>query len=120
MLGRGMVGQRSRTGLLAALIALAFAVFAFVPAVDAATCGVEPAAAHGQALIDADQGGDASGPETSHGVCNHGHCHHGGSVAPNSAATPPLTAPHARDLPWRTVETLLSRTPGGLERPPRA
>lgn len=113
-----MVRQGFRTGWMAALLALAIAVFAIAPAVEAATCGLEPAAAHSVSADDHGPAGDIDGK--SHAPCNHGHCHHGGSVLRTgdvAALAPSLSG----DAPmWRADDVLLSRIPGGLERPPRS
>lgn len=114
-----MTGLRVRTGLMAALLALAIAVFALAPAAEAAICGIEPPAACGQVNAHPDDGVDGVDSDSPHGVCGHGHCHHGGSVAPMTTSLTTFAALDACDRQWRIDEAPLSRVPGGLDRPPR-
>lgn len=104
-------------GFLTAMI-LIIAVFVVAPAVDAATCAPEPPSAHGMAAHDADTG-DHSDPGAQHGLCAHGHCHHGGGVVSLAEAEMRPPALPARLRP-QSQHLVLTPSPGGLERPPRA
>lgn len=114
-----MVRQGFRTGWMAALLALAIAVFAFAPTVEAATCGFEPVAEHSVSVHD-DASGEVDAAGKSHGPCSHGHCHHATSIARHGEGLSiPLVVVGA-GLSWPADDARLSRIPGGLERPPRA
>ncbi len=104
---------------MAALIALFIAVFVFIPTVDAAACAVELEPVHATASIDGDNGGDPVDPGE-HAICSHGHCHHGGATMPSSPQTTAINKTIAPSPLQPFSEPLASRTPSGLERPPRA
>lgn len=116
-----MFGQGIRLGWTAALLALAFTVFAVAPTVEAATCASE--AAVSQSLADsisaADHDDDGCGPEASHVSCHHGHCHHGSSASQPGVGD--IVVPPSLPLAYAMTpdDRALLRAPGGLERPPR-
>lgn len=110
---------RAWTRLCRMLLAVLLAMLVVVPAVEAAVCLVDDAAAHaigdGAAQASQDDEGAAG-----HGddACAHGHCHHGASHAPPRTALraplPPAAAPQ-----WPEAALFASRAPDGLKRPPR-
>lgn len=109
-----------RNGLVTALIAAFVAVFVLTAAVDAAACAPEAAVAgaSGSVADDPSDNGLRGGPDD-HAICAHGHCHHGGLIAFDGSDAPAdVVAPREqRRIP--PTELLASRTPSGLERPPR-
>ena len=115
----GMVRSANRHGIVAALIALFIAVFVFVPTADAAACAVELDPAHAAALIDDDNDDGPAGP-SDHAICSHGHCHHGGTTVPSSPQPTAMNAAISPSPLHPSSEPLASRSPSGLERPPRA
>lgn len=115
----GMVRSANRHGIVAALIALFIAVFVFVPTADAAACAVELDPAHAAASIDDDDGDGPAGPGD-HAICSHGHCHHGSTTLPSPTQPVAINAAVAPTPLHRSSEPLASRSPSGLERPPRA
>ena len=117
--------RRAKRGVGRVAVALALALFALAPAVDAVSCsGEEEAAAastlHSQTVaaasaVDHQDHGDASDV-----ACAHGHCHHNlgfGSPPVPEAAVPVKLA--RLDTPPETAQPP-SFDPSGLERPPRA
>lgn len=105
-------------------MALTLAMFVFGPALDAVTCqGDTPSAtvvveSGGQSAASQDGGPDYSASQ-GHETCPHGHCHHGGEVVPVALAETPVIAAKM-NLPVALAPlALVTRAPGGLERPPR-
>lgn len=102
-----------------ALFALFITMFALVPVVEAAECGVEPPSAHESLLGDLSADYD-QGQQPMHAACSHGHCHHS-----SSTVTPTLTA-SSQAIALRIVHALplddlrVPYTPDGLKRPPRS
>lgn len=113
-----MVRSENRHGIMAALFALFVAVFLLIPTVDAAACAVEPARPHVTTSV-ADDGGDLPSEPDEHALCSHGHCHHGGTAMPSSTHAVGVMTAVAPSLLRPAAEPLASRTPSGLERPPR-
>ena len=114
----GMVRSENRHGIMAALLALFVAVFVLIPTVDAAACAVELEPAHAAASV-ADDGGDLPSDPDDHAICSHGHCHHGGAMSFDRPDFAPSVAVvrELRRIP--PDSSLASRTPSGLDRPPR-
>lgn len=107
-----------RLAKIFAALTLVIAVFAVIPATDAAACAPEIPAL--EQVLDAHPGDTHDGQGTEPGACAHGHCHH---TASERHAIPEVdvTAPHApapRLIPGD--DTTVSFAPNGLKRPPRA
>ena len=103
------------TALLAAFVGL----FVLTSAVDAATCTTEPVVeASIEFAVDGSVDTGSGEAPDDHAICSHGHCHHGGAmVAFGCELSPAVTSGALRVL--LPSEPLASRTPSGLDRPPR-
>lgn len=114
-----MMQQSGRFGLMAVLFALFVAIFVLIPTVDAAACAVEVEPAHAAASVDND-GDDQRTDSDGHAICSHGHCHHAGTTLPSTPQQFALNAPNDANRLRPTSDSLTSRVPSGLKRPPRA
>ena len=63
---------------------------------------------------------DGLTPDLGSGGCPHGHCHHGVAFALASAETAIAPTPREALLAPPLLTQLASRSPKGIERPPRA
>lgn len=104
---------------MTALLAVFVALFVLTSAVDAGACATEPAVeASVEAALEAPVDTDTGEAPDDHAICSHGHCHHGGAVAVgHDDVSPAASSGEPRVL--LPSEPLASRTPAGLERPPR-
>ncbi len=107
-----------RLARVLAALTLFIAVFAVVPATDAAACAPEVPGV--EQVMDQHPADSHDGDGADPGACAHGHCHHTASAR---HATPEVdvTAPYApapRLVPGD--DTTVSFAPNGLKRPPRA
>ena len=120
MLWKAMGLSSVRTGLVTALVAAFAALFVLTAAFDAAACAPEAAAAAAVAgVAEGPSGGNSGDAPDDHAICAHGHCHHGGAMAFERPDFDPgaMVARELRRIPPDT--SLASRTPSGLDRPPR-
>ncbi len=109
-----------RNGLVTALVAAFAAIFVLTAAFDAAACAPEAAAAGALAgVADEPSHNNRSDAPEDHAICAHGHCHHGGAMSFDRPDFAPSVAVvrELRRIPPDT--SLASRTPSGLDRPPR-
>ena len=93
------------------------------PTLDALVCkddGQASASAAAGALVIADEHADGAGSDLDQGACPHGHCHHGLAFALASTETQATPSPGQARLSPLQVTQLASRSPQGIERPPRA
>jgi|SynMetStandDraft_2_1070026.scaffolds.fasta_scaffold00960_3 hypothetical protein len=107
-----------RLARIFAALTLVIAVFAVIPATDAAACTPEIPAL--EQVLNPHPSDTHGGEGVESGACAHGHCHH---TASERHAIPEIdvTAPHAaspRVIPGD--DTTVSFAPNGLKRPPRA
>lgn len=120
MLERNMGFNAIRRGVLATLMASFLALFVFVPAVDAMSCGAEGEPSEAAVLVIDDHSRDPHpSKDENHAVCSHGHCHHGGVATP-ARQEASLDRVIGRGVPLtRPADRLISHPPAGPERPPR-
>lgn len=107
-----------RLARVLAALTLVIAVFAVIPATDAAACAPEIPAL--EQVLDQHSGDRHDGKGAEPGACAHGHCHHTASER-HSVPEVDVTAPYApapRVVPGD--DTTVSFAPDGLKRPPRA
>lgn len=106
--------------MLAALMASFIALFVFVPAADAMSCGPEGEPSDAVLVIDDHSNQPHPADDANHPACSHGHCHHGGVSTPARQDTSFNVAPRRELLLATLSHRLISHPPAGPERPPRA
>ena len=109
-----------RRGVLATFMATFIALFVFIPAVDAMSCGTEAEPSEAAVLVVDDHSSTPHSDDENHAVCSHGHCHHGGVSTPARQDTSFEVAPRRAVLLSSPSHQLVSHPPAGPERPPRA
>jgi hypothetical protein len=110
------------------VVACLLAALVIGPTLDAVVCGGEGETAaasmpHGAAQSIVVAHHDQPDPNVDHdegGICAHGHCHHGLTLGFVIADASVLPGPTSESHALGTTATHASRSPSGLERPPRA
>jgi len=111
--------------LAGALVALSLSAFVFGPTLDALVCHddgkIAVAAADLSPHADTPHDGPGGQPDQDqHHPCPHGHCHHGVQYVPAGAPEAPVVQARALQHAPPAPLALATRSPSGLERPPRA
>ncbi len=109
-----------RRGVLATFMATFIALFVFVPAVDAMSCGTEDEPSQAAVLVIDDHSSTPHSDDANHAVCSHGHCHHGGVSTPARQDASLDRAVGRGVLLTLPTHRMISHPPAGPERPPRA
>ena len=113
-----MAPRFARSRWLLAFVAVLLSLCVLTPVADAATCVVEIDPSHVTAIVTAGEA-HQDDPGVVHGACSHGHCHHG-VKAPGDAADADAVVHAGCGRVRAPVNALVSVTPEGLKRPPRA
>lgn len=111
--------QSGRSALMALLLAVFVAVFVIVPAAEHFVCSDNLAqqAAAMSAALDQHQPPDL---DNDCKACLHCHCHHLSPAIPQESDVVVEPTEKAAKLAFMASESLSSRAPNGLMRPPRA
>ena len=110
----------TRQWMMAALLALFVSFVAVVMTADAAACAPEFDSSQSVLSVEAPVSDHDGSTRDGAGLCSHGHVHNGAALLPAPMTAASRIDPTARLANRPFANPMVSRTPAGPDRPPRA